>query len=123
MGQTQSDTKCLDGEQRAPKLAGLYAQHSGGAGGGTGPGHQIEYAHRQHTHTQQGSGAHVHLPVDRQHGGNHNTEGGGPATVQMADEGDHSGHDGNAYNTVAHHLHQFSNDNIKHTSICHNPKI
>ena len=65
----------------------------------------------------------MHLLVDRKHCRNHDTEGGSAAAVQMADEGDNSGHDGDADDIVAHQLHQLADDDIKHARVSHDAEV
>ena len=57
--------------------------------------------------------------VDGQHGGDGDEEGGSAAAVQMADDGDETGHQSNADDVVADLLHQRTDDLVEHACIGH----
>ena len=121
--QSQHDAEDLDGQDGLPELTGLNAENGGRAHGGAGPGHEVQNAHRQHRDAQQRGRAHVHALVDRQHGGDHDAEGGGAAAVEVADQRDDAGDERDAHDVVAHQLHQLADDDVEHAGVGHDAEV
>ena len=65
----------------------------------------------------------MHPLIDRQHGGDHDAEGGGAAPVEMADQGDDGRDHGYADHVVAYQLHELADDHIEHARIGHDAEI
>ena len=65
----------------------------------------------------------MHPLIDRQHGGDHDAEGGGAAPVEMADQGDDGRDHGYADHVVTYQLHELADDHIEHARIGHDAEI
>ena len=117
-GKDQADD--LHRNDLTPQVIGLNAQNTGGTHGRAAPGQQVHDTHRRNADQQQGLTAHVQALVDRQHGGDGDEERGCTAAVQMADNGDQAGHQGNADHIVADLFHQRADDLVEHSGVGHN---
>ena len=123
MGEGEDDTGGLDRKDGLPQAARLNAEDRSRAHGRTCPRHQVQDAHGQNSDTQQCSPAHVHALVDRQHGGNDNTERRRAAAVKMSYQRDDAGHDADTDDIVSDERHELADDDIKHARICHDAEV
>ena len=117
--EAEEDTENLDRDQLIPELTSLHAENGSGTHGRAGPRHQVENTHREDSDTKQGRLSHVHLLVYRKHRRNDDQEGRRSTTIEVADQRDDCGHDGNADNIVPDILHQLVDDDVEHAGVGH----
>ena len=123
MSEAENDAEDLNRDKSAPQRTGFNAEDGCGTHGRAGPRHQVQDAHREDRDAEQGRRAHVHSLVDRKHGRNHDTECGSAAAVQVADQSDDSGHQGDADDVVADELHQLADDDVEHARVSHDAEV